>query len=1406
MTTLAVSAAINIAISLAFSAIAAALRPDVVNEGPRLQNNTFTSAAYGTFINIPFGTDRMSGVIIDTQDPPLEEVVKTESAGGKGFGGPSVTNKTYEYFLTCDIAYCIEGADALIKVLADKGKVIYDRDATTDINTLIGANSALITAFVAGLGDAQEGEIIFYPGGPLQDQDPEEVSRRGGNVPAYRHLTRVKLERVPVKNYGNRIPNLEAVVSFNAERAAPFIALNPEPSGFNPPGATSGADSSHMMIDPFKSRVYGLKNGGSGVWAASLGNLDFQNFISSAGFAKPAVGLDGFAYLQNGTNNVQTLLKVDAETGETVGFLGNSGIGAGLTDTDVGIGGFPEYGNGGKWYQIQHPASDDLLVQLTSVFGTPHASMILHMGAFGNGSLSLSTNINASLDPIAGKQLEYIATLDATQGFESMTGLAIPDHDRGFLYMVTSADSGATFQLMKIYSTSIFGEDDGFSIIPAYQELRRFTRGDPGDDFESSAGVTGWAVARGTGYLIISNGANTILYDPDTDTILASNQNAGFVSEHNYYNSDTFAYATDDTGVNQFKINVMDTRTLEITDSIDIGTVGFSGNEVLLPESCVWDDLTQAVIFSRVNLNTTAPVNQRIVKVFVGRLNGLGIGLDELLENLSTKYQRLPMAGFDLADVDASENAGINVPGYTINNAGTIRSAIEPLRGMYFFDGLQEDWLIKFPQRGRASVLTIPSIDVGLLHRGEDTPPIEELRTNESELPMRVTLRYKNKDIEYNIDAEQDKRHQAPIPTMFSRKELTVDVPIVEQPTVAKRAASRHLLDQWHQRREFKTVLPWRYMKLSPTDVFKMNAFDETLQLRMTSVDLGANLNVEVKGKLEDSHNNTSTVNAGSALGFVRGFIKLPLPTRLIFLDAPILNSADFKYTTTSNAYIAMTGYEDGWPGGAIYRSSDDSDYVPAGTSTDEAATAKVNTPPSAWDGYTNRFQETADGGTLIIQPLRRSGVWTTATELQVLNGGNALAVITDSGVEILQYQTATVNTNGTITLSRLLRGRLGTEDVVDANTMAQGDVIVFLTDPTGAGESGPIVRTNLPVSALNTAYYYRGVTLGTLLEDSAKTNFAFSGRDLKPYAPVGITFTPGEKGGATLSWTRRCRGPFAAEWLDGTGTVPLNETIQEFDYEIDLDSDSSILASGTVDDATSVSLTVAEVDAILGYDGVDRLTNGDLETGVLTPWTQTAGSGTTSVQAIPTGSLTTADPNFPAGNPYVMRYIKTTGLDVTWIIGQTIDLTGFIADFTNIDTGKVRAKLAVSLGCDTGGGMGVAWPAMVFLDGSGNTISTHVHSEGRAVQNANNWFRQTLQVLIPSGTRQIIFQIRGSRGGAFYLDEFGNSVFVNELESHGIYDNFVATLSDGDVTTTIRIWQVSDFIGRGIEGNGATP
>jgi len=158
--------------------------------GPRLSDLEVMASTEGAPIPRVYGRVRLAGQMIWATN--LEEVVTTESqttssGGGKGMGGSRVTTNTttYSYYANVALGLCEGEISAVRRVWAD-GKPL-------DLSGLI---------------------MRVYRGDETQTPDPLIVAKEG-HAPAYRGLAYVVFERLPLEEFGNRIPQL----SFEVVRA-----------------------------------------------------------------------------------------------------------------------------------------------------------------------------------------------------------------------------------------------------------------------------------------------------------------------------------------------------------------------------------------------------------------------------------------------------------------------------------------------------------------------------------------------------------------------------------------------------------------------------------------------------------------------------------------------------------------------------------------------------------------------------------------------------------------------------------------------------------------------------------------------------------------------------------------------------------------------------------------------------------------------------------------------------------------------------------------------------------------------------------------------------------------------------------------------------------------------------------
>ena len=170
----------------------AALTPNTTTTsvGPRLVEMSLSNSVEGTVVPRVVGRSRLGGQVIWATQFKETRIENSETidGGGKGGGGGgdnTVTTVTYEYSISFALAFC-EGTR-----FAQLGRVWLDGNET----------------------DLSQFNVRWYSGSEYQSPDPLIEAKEGaGNVPAYRGVSYLVFEDLPLKNYGNRIPQVTAEV------------------------------------------------------------------------------------------------------------------------------------------------------------------------------------------------------------------------------------------------------------------------------------------------------------------------------------------------------------------------------------------------------------------------------------------------------------------------------------------------------------------------------------------------------------------------------------------------------------------------------------------------------------------------------------------------------------------------------------------------------------------------------------------------------------------------------------------------------------------------------------------------------------------------------------------------------------------------------------------------------------------------------------------------------------------------------------------------------------------------------------------------------------------------------------------------------------------------------------------
>lgn len=1087
--------------------------------GPRLSDLRVTSSAYGAPIPIVYGTVRIGGNIIWSGG--IRERKRTETQGGKGGG---VRTVSYDYFASFAVGFCEGPARDVLRIWAD-GKLIYDRTGTGG------------TVSKPGL------RFRFYPGDEDQLPDPAiEAAVGAGNAPAHRGLCYIVFEDLPLADYGNRIPNITAEIAFEASNTQPYTAIDPITTAEG--GLFTSYQKSDLAVD--WRRGYGFfvvsdpDPNSAGIRRFELRTMKedrqirLADALSSApnGWCgNPHVGPDGYLYLQIGTGNSTPVVRIEPNSLREVARFGTEGPGLDNTTT-----GFVQP----RW------------MSTVSAWGPEgRADFLLASSTFGDVGLLKSDG----LEYVFGAGVE----INEPRAAGVVCGKVAEGYGEGW---VLGTDTGTSHTSVALYRVRAdwnarYDAATGQTYGVTWEKAATIAPGDIESGAAAFYGKAGGLVYDRTDdslifHVRISNGGNPgkiyavkwrpvdgivwrteIPYEVNWDGPAFNNSRI----EGRYY-----------TILNASRLVSLDTATGEKVRDETWAAINDDGTQS-------YDGVTDTLVVHDQSMGW--------VRLFLGRGAGAGASLANIVADLCAR------AGLAAGDLDTSELTD-TVPGYVVARPMPVRDALEPLRQAYLFDAVESDDVVAFRKRGRAPVATLGEQDLIVLDPGTKEV-LRERRVQEVELPERVSVVYMDPAQDYSTGTQQAKRPSAPAAAMGSRHHLPVELPLVLDADTAKRIAEKTLYAAWVERAAYEARLLPKWLRLEPTDVVEVQLGGATHRIRITRLDVGADFTLALEGVSEEPATYSSSAQADAGVGGGQ-MVPGPVETKLILPDLPLLRDQDDTGGAGSRVYFAMAGYGGaGWPGAALYRSADRAVWSHFGRSVNEAAWGVT---VNALGAPRSPFA-TDEANELVVAMVTGEDRLASVTQAQMLNGANAALVLKANGEpEIVQFRDVIPNPDGTFTLQGLLRGRRGTDVFVTGHQ--PGELFVLL-DPLDWETA------TLALGELGATRFFRAVGLGQLFEDAEIVSMTFTGRDLKPYAPVhGRAVKSGSPPDIVLSWVRRTR--IGGELRDGTGEVPLAEASEAYEVDILDGPGGSVKRTLT---STSPTVTYANADVVADFGSV---------------------------------------------------------------------------------------------------------------------------------------------------------------------------------------------------------------------------
>jgi len=498
--------------------------------------------------------------------------------------------------------------------------------------------------------------------------------------------------------------------------------------------------------------------------------------------------------------------------------------------------------------------------------------------------------------------------------------------------------------------------------------------------------------------------------------------------------------------------------------------------------------------------------------------------------------------------------AGYPIKGYAIASAGSAINAINPLITAYGFTASEQGGTVRFTARGSSSRATIEIGDLGAKVPSDSDfaqPPIKVSRAPDFELPQEVSVTYFDTERDYQSGTQKSSRSLG-----NSAANFAIELPLVLDPSEAKKMADRGLWEPWTTRTTANFSVSEKYGFLNAGDVVTVPISNRYVSMRISSVTRGNNGIYEIESNSDDQF-----IFDGSDAGIIA---RTPPQEVRVVVDSVgyLFNPPILSDDQTDSSYVATVDNERSyWSGAELYE-------FPGTLVETFNARSIIGTCNNVLGGVstTGLWDRKNTLTVTLTYPLANLE---SVDEALVIQGVNMAWVGAPDGStgEIIQFANATYVSPGVYTLSTFLRGRRATDHY--ASNHLSNEVFVFLNNFVDIGATE---------SEVNGLKAMKIVTAGQ--DPSALSYFGFRpiGEGARCRTVANLYCVRNDLNEVTVTWTPRTR---LYPPLLGSGEVPLGEA-GEF-YEIDI----------TNEPGTTVVRTYASTSRSFTYNTTQQIADG---------------------------------------------------------------------------------------------------------------------------------------------------------------------------------------------------------------------
>lgn len=656
----------------------------------------------------------------------------------------------------------------------------------------------------------------------------------------------------------------------------------------------------------------------------------------------------------------------------------------------------------------------------------------------------------------------------------------------------------------------------------------------------------------GVDHFVVHNAGNLYFVDRNTHAVTGPVSIGGEDADVAFYNMPPNpASFWIGNGVTQFsEVSSVDGTTIRTLSVLSYDTGVSSDNGVYDPVNHAW------VVF-----DAGSPSVLRWH--YIDRAIGADVTLGSIVEDVAER------CGIADADIDVSDLDQL-VSGYSWTQ-GTGREIVAPLLDAYDSDLRPHNFILQGVKRGDAAIATINVAE--FVRQGEEDR-YKITVTQDTDLPRVLNFSFADPAGDQQANTVRVQRH---FDATDGVRELSINMStLVLTVDDARQMAERYFRRQWNGREKIVNALSPQRLAVEPADIYTLGLDDSvTRTARLTKMTVTGKENI-----LRCEWERDAPILAGLSSstgapmdGRREEVILIPQVSKGFMLDISLVEDSD----NGSNPiiYYGAGPYGPGlWPGATVLQSADGEDY-------DEEIAGVPSTSPLAWGIATDVLDDATpavwDRGNSINVTLK-NGTLTSATEaaLNINPRLNQAAIGVSGAWEIIQFATATLEGDGTYTLTGLKRGRRGSEWATGGH--AVGDYFVLLD---------AVFDEELGASDIGDTLYFKIVTQGREEEGAFPILVdPYLAESHKPYAPAHFEAV-NDSGDWDFTWVRRSR--IGYRWTGGLA-VPLGEASEVYEVSI-LDGDGEeVRVISSASEAATYTDAQQNTDFGVSLDGVRAL------------------------------------------------------------------------------------------------------------------------------------------------------------------------------------------------------------------------